>query len=216
MPGFDTGSVMYALNVDFTGNSLTSGTAQVTTNGQLLIGSTAAPNIRVGNLTSTGGTVTITNGAGTINLEAGPVMATTYTEDTGSAIPAANILQIRGGPGVTTTGSGNTVTINSVVFTDQGGSTGVLSDTGSFATGAITLTTPAIPLQGELLQFCCTTASALVVTAAGAQKIRIGSLVSSAGGTATSTAIGDSITLRFRASDSIWYATSSIGTWLMA
>lgn len=41
----------------------------VTTNGQLMIGSTAAPNIRVGNLTSTGGTITITNGPGTINLD---------------------------------------------------------------------------------------------------------------------------------------------------
>jgi hypothetical protein len=70
MPGFDTGSVMYALNVDFTGNSLTSGTPQVLQDGQLLIGSTATPNIRVGKLTSSDGSIVVTNGSGTINLAA--------------------------------------------------------------------------------------------------------------------------------------------------
>ncbi len=65
--GFDN-DTMYALNVDFRGVSPVVG--QVTANGQLLIGSTVSPNIRVGNLTSTGGTVAITNGAGSINLEA--------------------------------------------------------------------------------------------------------------------------------------------------
>jgi hypothetical protein len=44
--------------------------AQITTDGQLLIGATAAPNVRVGTLTSIGGSVTITPGAGTIDLAA--------------------------------------------------------------------------------------------------------------------------------------------------
>lgn len=65
MAGFDN-NVMYADNVRFDGTKFP---GQVTTNGQLLIGSTVAPNIRVGNLTSTGGTIAITNGAGTINLD---------------------------------------------------------------------------------------------------------------------------------------------------
>lgn len=69
MPGFDTGSVMYALNVDFTGNSLTSGTAQVTQNGQLLIGNNSSPQIRVGMLTSPSGTVTIGYVAPNITLD---------------------------------------------------------------------------------------------------------------------------------------------------
>lgn len=66
MPGFDN-NTMYADNVDFTGSTTPS--PQVSTNGQLLIGATAAPNIRVGTLTSSGGTITITPGAGTINLD---------------------------------------------------------------------------------------------------------------------------------------------------
>jgi hypothetical protein len=68
MAGFFNGTIMNADNVDFTGGYPP--TNQITTDGQLLIGSTAAPNIRAGTLTSTGGTVTITPGAGTINLEA--------------------------------------------------------------------------------------------------------------------------------------------------
>jgi hypothetical protein len=74
MPGFNrdtTGAtnqnVVYADNVDFSGS--TAPTPTVTTDGQLLIGSSVVPNIRVGSLTSTGGSITITPGHGTINLE---------------------------------------------------------------------------------------------------------------------------------------------------
>ncbi len=70
MPGFNN-SVMYADNVDFTGSSPVN--ARVTTDGQLLIGSTAAPNIRVGNIVPGAG-ATVTNGAGTITIGlAGPL-----------------------------------------------------------------------------------------------------------------------------------------------
>ena len=110
MAGFDN-DVMYAENVDFTGGSTVEG--RVTSNGQLLIGSTVAPNIRVGSLSSTGGSVTITTGSGTINLEAGASVPTTFNADSGSATPAANTLILAGGTnGIDTTASGNTVTFN--------------------------------------------------------------------------------------------------------
>lgn len=64
MPGFHA-TTMFADNVDFTGNLVVA--PQVTTDGQLLVGSTVAPNIRVGNLTGSGGIV-ITPGAGTIDI----------------------------------------------------------------------------------------------------------------------------------------------------
>jgi hypothetical protein len=64
MAGFKSDTV-YADNVDFTGSSLP--TPQVTANGQLLIGSAVAPNIRVATLTPGPG-VNITNGAGTITI----------------------------------------------------------------------------------------------------------------------------------------------------
>jgi hypothetical protein len=65
MPGFDNNTV-YATNLDFTGNATV--TPQVTTNGQLLIGSTVAPNIRVGTLTGTDGSISVSSGAGTLNV----------------------------------------------------------------------------------------------------------------------------------------------------
>ncbi len=70
MPGFDTGSVIYGLNVDFTGTSLTGGTPQVTTNGQLLIGSTSTPNIKVGTITSPDSSITIGYSSPNITLTA--------------------------------------------------------------------------------------------------------------------------------------------------
>ena len=72
MPGFDN-SVMYADNVDFSGG--TPVVAKVTADGELLIGSTASPNIRVATLTAGAG-IGITNGAGSITIT-----------NTGSAFP---------------------------------------------------------------------------------------------------------------------------------
>ncbi len=78
--GFDN-DTMFAANVDFTGNSTVS--PQMLVNGQLLIGSTAAPHIRVATLSSTGGTILITNGAGSINLESVAV-GFSWTDVTGT------------------------------------------------------------------------------------------------------------------------------------
>lgn len=65
--GFYNGEVMFADNVRFDGGTQP---GQVTTNGQLLIGSTVAPNIRVGNLLTpnAGSTVTFDYSSPNINL----------------------------------------------------------------------------------------------------------------------------------------------------
>ena len=65
MPGFDN-EVVYARNVDFSNGYPVTG--QITTDGQLLIGSTAFPNIMVGNITSSDASITVTNGPGTIDI----------------------------------------------------------------------------------------------------------------------------------------------------
>lgn len=64
MPGFDNGTV-FADNVDFTGSVFVN--PQVTADGQLLIGASTSPKIRVGTLTAGPG-VSITNGAGSITI----------------------------------------------------------------------------------------------------------------------------------------------------
>ena len=145
-------------------------------------------------------------------------VATSYPTDAGTAIPAAGVLNIVGGPGITTSGVGNTVTINSVVFTDRAAPATVTSDSGSYSTATIALTLPAAPLQGELCEFVVTTAATvLTVTANAGQTIRIGNIASSVAGTATSlSAIGDALVLRFQAATLTWWATSSVGNWLLA
>lgn len=140
----------------------------------------------------------------------------TITGDSGGALtPTGGNWNILGGPGVTTTGSGSTLTINSVVFTDTTAAT-LVKDNGYFATAAGTYPLPATAAQGEMLIVVCDTAGAVVLDAPALNFIRLGSLITAASGTVTSTAIGDSVTLRYRLSSLTWEATSIIGTWLVA
>lgn len=139
----------------------------------------------------------------------------TITGDSGGALsPAAGNWNILGGPGVTTSGSGSTLTINSVVFTDTTATTFVV-DNGYNATAAGTYNLPATALQGEMVIVFCDTAGAVVVDAPALNFIRIGNAISSAGGTATSTLQGDSLTLRYRLSSLTWEAVSVSGNWLV-
>ena len=106
--------VMYADNVDFSGNSPE--TKTVTTNGQLLIGSTAAPNIRVGALGSSDGSITWTVGAGTITgqVTGGTTSVLTLTGNSGGAISptAGNINIVTANSTATLVGSGSTLTLD--------------------------------------------------------------------------------------------------------
>ena len=60
--------IVYADNVDFSGGTIPAG--QITTDGQLIIGSTASPNLRTGVLTSPDNSVTIGYDAPNITLQA--------------------------------------------------------------------------------------------------------------------------------------------------
>lgn len=142
-------------------------------------------------------------------------LATTITGDTGGALsPVANNWNILGGPGVTTTGSGATLTINSVVYTDQTATT-LTSDSGTYATAAGAYVLPASPANGELVEIVCIT-TGIVVTANTGQEIQIAGDVTSTAGTATNSAKGDALVLRYRSTDTAWYATSSMGVWSLA
>jgi len=110
------------------------------TDGQIMIGATgAAPT--AGSLSSTGGTVTITAGANTINLEAGAGVPTSFVTDAGTATPALNILNVLGGNNIGTVGAGNSVTVNVTGTTAScvqvGNGTGSLTSIGAGTTGEL-------------------------------------------------------------------------------
>ena len=66
MPGFDNDVCYFGAGIDTRG--VTPIANQMTTDGQLLIASTAAPHIKVGSITSSDSSITITPGSGTISL----------------------------------------------------------------------------------------------------------------------------------------------------
>jgi hypothetical protein len=139
----------------------------------------------------------------------------TITGDSGGALsPTLNNWNILGGPGVTASGSGSTLTINSVVFTDQGASTTMASDNGYFVTGNFALTLPASPAQGEMCIIYADTTSSISVTANTGQTIRLANSVTAVASSINSGSRGDSITLRYRTSDTQWKAVASTGGWI--
>jgi len=152
-----------------------------------------------------------------------PVSGNIYLKESGTG--NTGWIQLFGGSwnvnglsGSKTSGSGSTQTIKSPPYSDLSATGTSVLNSGEFVTGAYTRTLPASAglADGDLIEFVCISASVLIIQAVGTQKIRLGNTISSASGTATSTAIGDSISLRFRATDGFWYATSSMGNWTIA
>lgn len=88
MAGFKN-EVMVAQNVNF--GTVAAGAAEITADGQIMIGAAVAPFIRPGFLTSTGGTLNITLGPGTINMDlaGGSVGADSFAIDAATA-PGVN------------------------------------------------------------------------------------------------------------------------------
>ena len=210
--------------ITFNGGVVTSGTNPVRTNGTgantvtlqvqvaQALAATDATKIGLSNFNSAQFTVDANGFVST----SGTGIPNTITGDSGGALsPTAGNWNILGGPGVTTSGSGSTLTINSVVFTDTTAAT-LAVDNGYFATAAGTYTLPAAPAQGEEVIVFCDTAGAVAVTANTGHKIRIGSSITGNAGSLTSTAIGDTVTLRFRTSGATWMTVSSLGNWTVS
>lgn len=118
--------VLVAKNADYSQaaapNPQSSENNGLITNGQMWIGTTAlnsgGTHINVGKITSPSGTVSIGYTSPNITLDAGGAVATTYTENSGTATPAAGNLNVLGpntaltGYSPWTVGSGSTITAN--------------------------------------------------------------------------------------------------------
>lgn len=108
MAGFDN-DVLFADNYDYRG--VVPVVAQVTTSGQLPIGTGGSPAIEVGVLTSPDNSISIGYSNPDITLIAGSQVPTVFQADTGSATPAGNILNVGGIEETSTRASGNTVNV---------------------------------------------------------------------------------------------------------
>ena len=156
------------------------------------------------------------NAPGTIDI-------VTLTGNTGGAVPpnGSGNLSILGSGSIDVIGviGTNTLTISTssggISWSDESGAFSPLKGNGYFITATATGTLPVAPADGDMIAFNVIIANVLTIQAAGAQLIRVGDTISGAGGTAASTAIGDSIVLVYRLSSTTWHALSSIGIWDM-
>lgn len=221
--------VLVAKNVNFDSASAPPHNGIITAAGMLQIGSGnlfPTPEILAGNLVSPLGTITIgyLSPNITLDLTGGSSAIERVTVDANTApgtnpvIPNAGNINIFGRSGSKTISlAANTLTVKSPNYSDQGGSTTVLLNTGSFATAAITLTTPASAglLDGDLLEFVATN-GVLVIQLAATQVAHIGTIATSVAGTITSTNTGDALALRYQVSTNDWWATSVVGVFVLA
>jgi hypothetical protein len=141
--------VLVGKNADFsqaTGpNSTTSENNGLVLNGQLWIGTTVAnvggTHITVGHITSTGGTINVSNNAGNINIDlpGGRQSIQTLTGNSGGAIsPTANNINTLGTGSITIAGAGSTLTTQLTGLTNHavlvGAGTATITNVGPTAT----------------------------------------------------------------------------------
>lgn len=148
-----------------------------------------------------------------------PTVPLQFTADTGVAVPAANNLNIFGGIGATTTGSGSTITVTVVTdgfaWSEQTTNFNAAVENGYYCNNGLTVTLPATAglLVGNTVIIYVDTTSTVTIQANTGQSIQVSNSISSSGGTAVSNTQGSLLELNFKPSDTTWHTVSSMGTW---
>jgi hypothetical protein len=186
---------------------------------------TTVSQILYSSATNVVGGLATANSAALVTTNAGvPVFSSTMTNGQliiGSTTATPTAATLTAGTGIAITNAPGSITIAATTggftWTDVSGAFSPLAENGYFITGTATGTLPASPSQGDTIKFFVDHASQVLTIQATAGKIiRLGSLVSSSGGTFVSTAQGDSVALVYRSSDTCWCAVAGFtGTWTL-
>lgn len=169
------------------------------------------------------GTYVVTVGTpvnNTLTIELTGEIATSYVEDVGTAVPSGGILNVLGGTGVNTFGSGNTIIINA-----HGGglnweliaiNTQLFSNIGYICVspgGNLAVTLPVASVLGDVVRVAQNGATGWHIVQAAGQQIMVAGILTTLGasGSIASTGLGDSIELVCMVADTIWVALSYEG-----
>ncbi len=139
------------------------------------------------------------------DVSSDPSIPTEFVTDSGSAVPAANILDIVGGVGITTSGGGNTVTISLVspvvtwfVVTDADNPVNMIPQRGYIAKGAapVNFVLPAASSIGDFM-YIEGYGNLWTLAQNAGQSINLGmiSTTGGVGGSLAATMISDAVTL---------------------
>lgn len=141
--------------------------------------------------------------AGMNNVQSFPSVPLQFTTDAGIAVPAANNLNVFGGLGASTTGAGDTITVNVtgtgidwVVVTDATNPNALVNGTGYIpkGAGAVTFVLPATAAIGDTFSIAGY-GNLWTLTQNAGQSVTLGTNTSTVGvvGTVTATNIRDSM-----------------------
>jgi len=220
------GNIIFAPGTNMTsivgaGNTLTfnaaAGGGSIVFNGDT--GSTVAGTTPI-NLLGGTGLSSVGNGTNTVTFNVDASVPLSFASDSGSAVPAANALTIIGGTNVTTSATGSTVTINASggsSFTWQaiGASQALAASNGYFCTagGALVLTLPAVSAVGATIEVALDGSTSWSIAQNAGNQVRIGNqqTTAGAGGSLTSTAQGNCLTLVCQTANARWVATKITG-----
>jgi hypothetical protein len=157
------------------------------------------------------------------NTSKGPVppsVATSYVTNAGTAVPAANVLNVLGAAGTVTSGAGNTITItvsgSGMTWSTISANQTLAVDNGYFCTGgaALSLALPAVSAVGDMITVVLDGSTSWTITQPNAAtRIRIGNSQTTlgVGGSLASTAQGDTVTLVCETANARWAVTSFVG-----
>ena len=206
---------------DDNGNLLTPGARIIALNAGDFVG----VQVTVSNSTKT---VSVNGGANSAGIfegflvtSLGGVGSIIFNEDLGSAVPSGGALNVIGGTGITTSGSGNTITINATGsgFTWHditGVSASMVPSNGYVAdnAGLVTLTLPISANFGDTIFVVGKGAGGWTVAQNAGQSIVVEASATTvgAGGSISSTAVGQAVELLCTTANTTWTYINGVGT----